>query len=309
MLPSALLGVFVHLSRALGAETGTGDVLSRNSTHSWVFLLLLGGRLRVLVVFEKERTGVGVAGGVAGENDRFRGRDTDGVADDQRVCLAELVLGLRVLDVVEAGGDAQRHAIPQRPRALGTQDQGRVLSLQAHTVSDVLHEVFLELGLLALDVAERLVVDVPDGDAVADLLHHQVVHRHEKPVVALLRLVRVDHEGARNSRAVRLVAQAEGCDDDTRVEVVVGDDRGPLQVELAAALYDGTDGKIQLLGIKVGGQFLLVGKLDRLPKLVVVQLLLDEVGQGAVLDQPLAVEDVGHLVQEVGMHQRDACFR
>lgn len=163
--------------------------------------------------------------------------------------------------------------------------------------------MLLHVWLLALYNADGPAINLLRCHTITNLLDDSVVDESKKLIVALLRLVGVDEVGSGDGRTVRLVPKPHGGNDDVRVKVFVVGFTGKSKIVLATALDRRSQNPVQLSGIEVRGKFALARQLDCLPELVVVELLIDLVGECGVFDFLFGIEDVGHFVKEVGGHQ------
>lgn len=95
------------------------------------------------------------------------------------------------------------------------------------------------LGLLFLQVFQRLAVDVLRYHSIFYGLDNQIVDRQESLVRCLLLAVGIYHESSRNHGAVCVVAKTERGNDDAGVQVVVVWFGVELQVVAPSTLHRG----------------------------------------------------------------------
>src|SRR5690242_14482609 len=298
MLPPLLFLLRILIRCSLVSCAGFGDVCL---CYGWCTLLLdLGLRLFFLVIKE-ERNGVELGGCVLGEDRCVSLSHTDGIHENQGVGLALFVLRFAVLQVLQTGLYDNGHAVLQHAHVLAAQEQSVVLILGSNAVTDVLGEVLLPLGLLRFQMRQSLVVDVFGDCAVLDRFDDQIVHSQQKLVGRLLLLVGADHVGSPDHGAVCLVTQTKDRDNDAGVEIVLVRFGGKLQVVSATALDGGLQAPVELHGIEVLGDLLLLEELG------VVDLVRDLVGEGSVGDFLLRVKNVGHFLNEVVGHEGAGC--
>ncbi|KAG9378504.1 FACT complex protein [Pyrenophora tritici-repentis] len=143
MLSSLLLLFGILVGGTFVPCTRLGDVGLRDR---WTLLLHLG--LCLLLLVEEEGNGVQVGRGVFCEDGAVALTHAHGIYQHEGVVFALLVLWLAVLEVLEASLDNQSHAVFENAGALPTEEKRSVLVLDTNTVTDVLGEMLLQLGLL-----------------------------------------------------------------------------------------------------------------------------------------------------------------
>jgi len=211
--------------------------------------------------------------------------------------------------------EREDHVLAQRPRDLRPEQVRRLAELDArlhdqrtiratttHRKADHLGKVRLELGLLGAHVLERAVVHVADDGAVLHQAEDVLLEREEERVVGLLRLVRVDEEGARDVAAVRPIAHADAGDDDARLEARLVRRSRRLDVVRAARLDDRRVGRLEQRALKAAagaGRGLELPPEDRL-----LELRLEALGQLVVRRPPLRLDSHLHVVGELDHQHR-----
>ena len=204
-------------------------------------------------------------------------------------------MGAWVLDIGETSRDREGHAILERASVFCVENHGRVPSLNTNASSNVLDEFLNKLRLLRLDHGNGLDVRVLRGYAILELLDDSLVDIKKQFVCALLGLVGVHKIGSGDHRGVCLVAQAEGRDNDTGVQIAVVRVRGKLQIVVASAHDSRADTPVQLYRIEVCC-------LHLAEELVVINLVRNLVGECSVGDLLVLVQNVRHLVDKVVGH-------